>query len=100
MTNLLMNAQFEDDLNADKRPDGWSKATSFTRASGGHSGSYQGRFRATDNSNATVSQKIHSITGGALYHTGCWVKIPTTADALGFKLQVRWLDAAGATILT
>ncbi|HZG69482.1 MAG TPA: hypothetical protein VEZ12_22300, partial [Herpetosiphonaceae bacterium] len=99
--NLLQNPGFELDANADGRPDSWTSNSRFTRSSTvKRSGSYAGRFRATDNSGTTISQTIASLAPGAAYTFAGWVNIPSTGDAFTLKLEVRWRNASGSTIRT
>lgn len=99
--NLVKNGNFEADANNDGKPDAWSTNSRFTRSSGVvHSGSYAGKFRATDNSGVTISQAITGLSAGKAYSVTGWVNIPQTSDTFTFKLQVRWKNANGSTIST
>ena len=64
------------------------------------SGTFAGRFKASDNSGATVKQRVSGLTAGTTYHFSGWVNIPATADSFTLKLQVRWLDSANNTLST
>jgi hypothetical protein len=100
-SNLLKNASFELDANGDNRPDNWTSNSKFTRSSAVvHAGSYAGRFRATDNSGATIFQTVPQLTAGTTYTFADWVNIPSTSDSFTFKLQVRWRNASNNTIRT
>jgi hypothetical protein len=99
--NLLQNPGFELDANGDGRPDTWTSNSRFTRSSTvKRSGSYAGRFRATDNSGTTITQTVSNLTAGATYTFAGWVNIPSTSDTFTFKLEVRWRNASGSTIRT
>jgi hypothetical protein len=100
-TNRLANPGFELDGNNDGKPDKWSSNAKFTRSSTArHGGSYAGRFAATDNTGATVSQAVQNVSAGASYAVSGWVNIPPTTDAFTFKIQVRWRRADNTTIST
>jgi thermitase len=98
--NLLKNASFELDANADTRPDDWTSNSKFTRNNTvTYSGSYVGRHRATDNGNYIIGQSV-TVAAGSAYQFAGWVNIPSTSDAFKFKLEVRWKNSSGSTIST
>jgi hypothetical protein len=100
-TNLLKNPSFENDTNADGRPDSWTSKAKFTRDSTFRfAGTYSGKHRATDNSNHTINQTVTGITAGASYSFSGQVLIPATSDAFTYKLQIRWINGSGGTIRT
>ena len=100
-TNLLANPGFELDVNSDGLPDGWSTWARFTRSSAVvHGGAFAGRFRAANDSGATITQRVSNLTAGTTYNFAGWVNIPPTTDAFNLKLQVRWLNSANNTIST
>lgn len=99
--NRLKNPSFELDTNNDGRPDSWSNNSKFTRNSTTvHNGIYAGRFFATDNTGATITQVVSNLSAGTTYTTECWVNIPATADSFTFKIQIRWRTAANTVIST
>src|SRR5439155_1582420 len=92
--NLLLNPGFELDANNDGKPDNWTISSTFTRSNAVvHSGSYAGKFFATDNSNRTVTQTFYNLTGGTMYTFSGWVNIPLTSNAFTFELEVKWFNA-------
>jgi hypothetical protein len=98
---LLKNGGFELDADSNGAPDNWSLNAKFTRSNEvAHSGSFAGKFFATDNRGATITQTVGNITAGTTYNFSGWTNIPATADAFTFTLQVRWLDAARAVLRT
>lgn len=105
-SNLLQNASFEDDSNpADGKPDTWSTNNKFTRLCDPNTiqpmdGTCVGRFRATDNSGATIQQTINNLTANTPYAFSGWTNIPATTDAFTFKYQVQWRNASNSTIRT
>lgn len=99
--NLLKNGSFEIDANGDGRPDSWSQNAKFTRSALlARDGNYAGRFKATDNTGATVNQTISGIKAGKIYCFSGWIDIPDTADVFSFKLQMRWRNSTGGVIST
>lgn len=99
-SNRLLNSGFEQDNNNDGKPDIWSANNKFTRSSAQvHSGSYSGRFFATDNSGATIKQMITNVSPGAYSFTG-WVNVPPTSDTFNFKIKVKWRNASNDPIST
>jgi hypothetical protein len=99
--NFLKNPGFEDDANNDSRPDIWSINTKFTRSNAvHHSGEYSGKFFATDNSGATIKQKVSNLTAGVTYTLSAWMNAPTTSDSFKFRLRVQWRNASNSTIRT
>jgi len=100
-TNLLRNGGFELDANGDGRPDSWTSNPRMTRSAAVvHGGAFAARHLAADNSSYVVSQKVAGVAAGSTYSFGGWVNIPSTTDAFSFKLQVRWLNSANATVAT
>jgi hypothetical protein len=100
--NLLQNGSFEEDGNGDGKPDIWSTNAKFTRSSETtpNDGGFVGRFRATDNSGATIQQTVQDLTAGSTYNFSGWVNVPATSDAFTFKLQVKWRNASNSAIST
>jgi hypothetical protein len=100
-TNLLANAGFELDANNDSKPDTWTTNAKFTRSNTVvFSGSYAGKFFATDNSGVTLRQTVKNLTGGVPYSFSGRVNIPASSDAFTFKLQIRWRNAGNTVIGT
>jgi hypothetical protein len=102
-SNLLQNASFEIDVDANNRPDSWTAGNKFTRSDGEGvappvSGSYVGRFFATDNSGLTARQVVGGVTGGGTYTLSSKVNIPATADAFTFRFRIQWRNASNGTI--
>ncbi len=99
--NLLVNGDFELDGNGDGLPDNWSTWANFTRSADiAQSGSFSGKFAATDNSGKTVKQVVKNVSAGTTYNFSGYVDIPSTSDAFSFKLQVTWVNSAGSAIGT
>jgi hypothetical protein len=101
--NLLANGSFEDDSSpADGKPDVWSTNKKFTRSSETTpvDGTYVGKFRATDNSGATIKQTVNNLTAGVTYSFSCWTQIPLTSDSFKFQYQMQWKNASNSTIKT
>lgn len=100
--NLLGNPSFETDANADGKPDSWSTNTKFTRSTAilAIDGNYVGRFFATDNSAATITQVVNGLSAGTTYDFSGWVNIPPTSDSFTFKIQVKWRNASNTVIGT
>lgn len=99
--NVLKNPGFEDDANNDGRPDIWTTTSKFTRSDvAQNSGGYSGRFFATDNSGATVKQKVSHLRAGATYTLSGWMNAPTTSDSFKFRLRVQWRNASNSIIRT
>jgi hypothetical protein len=98
--NVLLNPGLETDANADGRPDSWTSSPSFTRstATAPHGGTFVGRLSATNDSAVTISQALANQPNVIGYRLSGWVNIPATADTFSLAVQVRWKDAAGATI--
>jgi hypothetical protein len=101
-SNLLTNGGFEADGNGDGKPDNWTSNSKFTRSNAVTpvQGAYVGRFRATDNTGATIQQVVQNVTAGTAYSFSGSVRIPSTSDAFTFKLQVRWRNASNSVIST
>jgi hypothetical protein len=99
--NLLLNSSFELDSDGNDKPDNWSEGRRFTptREIQPVEGEFVGRFRATDNTDETILQKM-KVSGGTEYLFSCWANIPTNGDSFTFRFQVRWLDAGDASIST
>jgi PKD repeat protein len=96
---LLGNPGFEESSSG--KPSIWSTNSKFTSSSTlVHSGSFSGRFFATDNSGTTISQVVSNLTAGTTYAFSGWVYLPSTTDTFTFKLQVLWLKSSGSTIRT
>jgi hypothetical protein len=99
--NMLLNSGFEQDANNDGRPDVWTTSSKFTRVSElFYSGSYSGKFYATDNSNVVIRQVMNNVTAGAAYTFSGQVRIPPKDDQFTFKLQVNWRNASNSVIST
>lgn len=98
--NLLANPSFENDGNGDGRPDAWSVDSRFTRSDEASpiEGSYVGKFRATNNATITTQQTANNVVAGQRYVFSCFVKIPTTSDALSFTFRVQWRRADNSPI--
>ena len=100
-TQLLKNAGFETDANADGRPDSWTSSARFTRSTTlQQSGTYSGRHSATDNTGHRIAQVVPSLTAGRAYRLLGSVNIPATSDAFSYSVQIGWRDSTGATIST
>ena len=99
--NLLKNASFELDANGDNRPDNWAGNRKFTRSSvlSPVTGAFVGQFHATNDTSATVQQKV-GVRAEKYYRATAWVQIPATSDAFHFTFQVDWLDSSGTVIGT
>ncbi len=101
VVNLLENAGFETDADANSRPDNWSSDSRMTRSSTlKRSGTYAARHSATDNSSYAAFQSMTNLTAGATYNFSGWVNIPATSDTFTFKWEVRWRDASGNILTT
>jgi hypothetical protein len=99
--NRIANPGFEIDANNDTRPDSWTSSARFTRSNAvARSGSFAARHFATNNPNYTITQTVTGLTAGGTYSFAGWVNIPTTADALTFRVQIRWRTASNGTIRT
>jgi hypothetical protein len=99
--NQLANRLFEEDTNADGRPDKWTSNSKFTRSNEMvQEGSYAGKHYATDDLNHTISQTINDLAPGTTYTFSGYVNIPATTDAYSFRLQMRWRNASNAVIST
>lgn len=103
--NLLLNAGFEVDANADGALDYWS-ANPYASRTGSvvHSGSSALQLAAGDNASFTIYQLVSNLQPGASYQAAAWVNIPPTTDTFTFRFAVQWRDAAdriiGANIAT
>ena len=96
--NLIRNASFEVDRNGDRRPDGWTLNSHFSRYSlVHHVGSYSGRHLGVGDSSYSVRQDLSDVVGGETYHFVGWTKIPTT-DAFTYRMRILWLGGNGAEI--
>ncbi len=100
--NLLLNASFEIDANADSRPDSWTSSNRFTRSNAvpAVNDSYVGRHFATNNANYNITQTISNLTAGTMYNFTGSVNIPATSDSFSFTLDVRWRNASNNVIST
>lgn len=108
--NLLKNASFELDANADGKPDSWSLNSHFTRSSAttphhcsvcGQNPLYVGRHQARNNSGYTISSNpVPNLTAGTAYTFIGWVDIPSTSDSFAFTIRIRWRNASNTTIST
>jgi len=100
-SNLLGNPGFEADVNGDNKPDVWSTNTKFTRSNTlAHSGSFAGKFFATNDSGVTIKQLVPNLSAGTAYNVSGWLNAPSTSDAFTFKIKVEWLNSSGGTIKT
>jgi hypothetical protein len=100
-TNLLVNWGFEVDANNDGKPDTWSTNNKFTRANSlVFSGSYAGKFFASDNTGVTIRQAVKNLTAGTPYSFSGRVNIPASSDAFTLKLQIKWRNASNNVIST
>jgi len=105
--NLLRNASFETDANADTICDCWSRDNKnpYVSRSNGDGvvtpidGNFVMRHQAPEKS-YIIGEIVHNLIPGASYNLSGWVNIPPTADVFSFKLQVRWLTDTGAVIST
>lgn len=98
--NLLQNGGFELDSNADNRPDSWTSSSRLTRSSAVvHAGGFAGKHSPTAEASYTISQQVNGLAPGTYQYAG-YVNIPATTDTFTFKLEVRWLNAAGSTLRT
>jgi hypothetical protein len=98
--NLLTNAGFELDANADGKPDNWTPAAQVTRSSVlKRSGTYSMRHQATTNANYVVEQTVNVMAGHTYGFSG-WVNIPATSDAFTFALEVQWRNSSNTVIGT
>lgn len=98
---MLANGSFELDANNDGRPDDWTPNSKFTRTSAeAIDGSYAGMLAATDDSSASIGQRIANVTSGAAYSFEGRVNIPATGDSFRLRLLVRWRDASNRVIST
>jgi len=105
--NLLRNASFETDANADTVCDCWSRdvASPYATRSNGDGivtpidGNFVMRHQAPEKS-YIIGEIVHNLTPGASYNLSGWVNVPPTADVFSFKLQVRWLTETGTVIST
>jgi hypothetical protein len=98
---LLSNASFEDDTNADGRPDVWTQNATFTRALGSAQsppvnpfhGSYIGKISGTTFSQFTLRQENIPAQAGATYDFFGCARIPTQIDPdFSLIFWVRWID--------
>ncbi len=98
----LLNGGFEEDANADTRPDWWTTSTRVSRSSAVvHGGSFSMRHSATDNKGHTISQSFSdSFAPGKTYTFSGWVNVPPTTDSFTFSIQIVWLNSRGKVIST
>jgi hypothetical protein len=100
-SNRILNGGFEQDADANGRPDAWTMNVRFSRSSTiVHGEIFAGRHSATDNAGYTIAQTIGGLVPARTYRVSGWINIPATSDSFTFKLQVRWLNASAATIKT
>lgn len=94
--NVLRNPGFEEDANADGKPDAWTSNSHFTRSDKVvRGGTYAGRWVSTSNNGPASYQQL-SVTPGATYTISGWVNAPTTSDAFTFEIRVLWRNASKA----
>ena len=96
----LKNGSFELDANADSFPDGWSSNDIFKRNKDipAIDGNFVGRFRATNNASATITQVVRFLDPGKLYNFSGMVRIPETSDKFTFKIQIVWRNSNNVPI--
>ncbi len=98
--NLVQNAGFELDANADGKPDNWTAVPQVSRSSAQkRSGTFSMQHRASDNSNYVVEQTLN-VAAGHTYGFSGWVNVPATADAFTFALEVQWRNNSNAVVGT
>jgi len=98
---LLGNPGFELDANNDGKPDVWTLDSRFTRSNTlVFSGSYAGRFSASDNSGVTIQQTVKTVVAGVPYAFSGRVNIPSSSDTFTFRIEVQWRNASNAVIST
>jgi hypothetical protein len=97
--NMVANGGFEQDVNSDNTPDGWSRNVNALRTKdASRNGGYGLRHNASDNSSYMVEQNVKGIVAGQSYTLGAAVNIPQTADAFTFRFMIRWRNAATGII--
>lgn len=98
--NLLLNAGFETDANADNKPDSWKSNKHFTRSDGAvHGGSFAGRWQSTADNGPSSYQPV-AVTAGTTYAFSGWVNAPITADSFTFQIKILWRTDSGAISAT
>jgi hypothetical protein len=99
-SNLLSNASFEADADANGIPDAWGTNAKFTRSSAiaARDGSFVGRHLATNDSGYVVFQQV-AASAGVTYDFSGWANVPTTSDAFTMNIRLRWMNG-GSTIST
>jgi hypothetical protein len=99
-TSLVLNPSFELDANGDTKPDWWTASPAFTRSTAVRpvAGSYVARMRATNNGTFVVAQRYANVPLVVPFIASSYVQVPATRDAFTFRVQVRWLNAVGATL--
>ncbi len=99
-TNLLKNASFEADATGNNRPDDWSSSSKFIRSTtiAPHAGRYVGQLQATDNTGASITQKV-AVRAGMTYSFGSWVNIPKQGDTTwSLQIQITWKNANNTNV--
>jgi Calcineurin-like phosphoesterase len=98
--NLVRNAGFEADADADTRPDDWTTDVRLTRdPAAARAGKQGGRLEASPSSTPArhLSQDIEDLRAGAIYDFSSWVAVPADAAA-GLEWDIVWRDAEGDVI--
>lgn len=102
--NLQLNPGFEQDANADTRPDNWTVNANVTRSNAvKRSGTYAMRHNASNDASYSIeSTAIANLVPGASYGVSAWVNIPAASDPDGFifQLVVQWRDNANTLVAT
>ena len=94
--NALLNGGFENDANADGRPDSWTTNRYLTRSAASvRVGSFAGRWQSSSNNSPSSYQQV-AVTAGATYSFTAWANAPTTADAFTFEFQILWRSPSKA----
>lgn len=97
--NLINNAGFELDANANNKPDNWTTSNKFSRSNQAfYTGSFSGKHQSSSNTSYNISQTINNISPGLNYNFSGYVYIPPTQDSFTFTLQIQWLNNSGKVI--
>ena len=99
--NLLVNPSFENDANADSRPDSWTSNARFLRdAAEVRGGTVSGMHSSTANASYTINQTVQGLTPASTYALSGWVRIPATTDTFSIRFQIQWRNSANTILST
>ena len=98
--NLLINSDFEQDDNGDRRPDGWSVNKIFTRSSEQiYSGGFSGKLALNSSTRTSVWQWMPQVAAGSAYTFSGYVNIPSASSTIDFQLELSWWSDNGQHLI-